>query len=357
MNDICRSMSLESYSIGDVVFNQGDIGDKVYVLLSGSCEVRVKYKIDLTQGQSEIREKLIVTYHSGQFFGERALQFDEPRSGTVVCTSFTDLVTITKATYVAVLNDARKEAAATPSKDQLGTKESVINILSKIREKRTNQELDAVAAYLWRRIPFFQKFTTEQLVELCRVAETVSIWGRSMLFKQGQSGQAFYVILTGTVEVWVQSDNSAASNVAKVHVKPNDLTEGLGNKVNQLVSGDVFGERALENDTSQRMASIVTCEDKTELLVIAKEDYHNLVYVMMHIDSMSRLSLLRKTELFRSVDVVHLKVLARFMEPRKYNRDEPLFIAGRKAIEMIIIEKGECRAETIIREGYEKVTA
>ncbi|KAJ1419690.1 cyclic nucleotide-binding-like protein, partial [Ochromonadaceae sp. CCMP2298] len=229
MNDLCRNLGLETYTNGETVFNQGDIGDKVFILLSGACDLRVRYRIDLTQGESEIREKFIKTYtEQGSYFGERALQFDEPRSGTVVATDLLSLITVSKNSFVSVIKEAKtgnnNDVALTA--EQLGTKETVIN-----------------------------RFTMPQLVELCRVAETVSVWGRSILFKQGSIGQAFYVVLSGTVEVWVNSDS--ASKV--------------------LVSGEIFGERALENEDSMRMASIVTCEGNTELIIISREDYHNLV--------------------------------------------------------------------------------
>lgn len=358
MNDLCRQLGLESYSSGDTVFNQGDIGDKVFILLEGSCDLRVRYRIDLTQGESEIREKFIKTYKErGSYFGERALQFDEPRSGTVISSGHTSLITVNKNSFISVIKEARLDLSneVVASAEQLGTKESVIAVLSKMRDKRSNQELDAVAGYLFRRIPFFQRFTMPQLIELCRVAETVSVWGRSILFKQGSIGQAFYVVLTGTVEVWV--NNQAEVTVTPMnriqHKASTDVTDGLGVKVNQLVSGEIFGERALESEDSMRMASIVTCEGNTELIIISREDYHNLVYVMMHADSMNRLTLLRRTDLFRTVDVQHLKSLARFMEPRKYQLNEPLYKVGTKALEIIIIESGECRVETEIREGLD----
>lgn len=242
MNDICRNLGLETYEVGQAVFNQGDMGDKVYVLLAGSCEVRVKYKLDLGQGQSEMREKVIVTYDkSGQFFGERALQFDEPRSAAVICISASHMITINKENYLQVLNETRNELPLGLKMEQFGTKEGVVKILSKVREKRSNQELDAVAAYLYRRVPFFQKFTMQHVVELCRVAETVTIWGRSVLFKQGQIGQAFYVILNGTVEVWVGDANQATTgNAPARYNRASEVTDGLGGRVNQLVTGETI---------------------------------------------------------------------------------------------------------------------
>ena len=359
MNEICRHLELVEYQAGDVVFNQGDMGNKVYILYSGSCDLRVRYKIDLTKGQSEIREKLVLTYDTlGQFFGERALQFDEPRSGSVLCREQTLLVAVSKASYLAVLNEAKnnpewkdKPNALAP----LSTKETVIEVFSKMRHQRTNAELDAVASYLIGRIPFFAKFSMQQLVELCRLCETLTVKERKVLFKQGQIGQAFYVILTGTVEVWVRNTNSSSPAAAVVSPlgRGRKVTAGLGVKVSQLVSGETFGERALESEDSTRMASIVTGEGETVMIVIAREDYYNFVYVMMQTDTMCRLSLLRKTELFRSVDVMHLKVLAKFMRPKQYQLKETLYRAGTKAVEIIIIESGECSVETEVRVGID----
>ena len=376
MDELCRNIGIEMFNEGGIVFNQGDIGDKVYIMLEGSVDLKIRYRINLMQGESEMREKFIKTYDvRGSCFGERALQNDELRSGTVVATTLTTLITVAKDSYAAAIRDAKIQNDGI-SRDKLGTKESVITILSKMREKRSNQELEGVASYLHYRIPFFQKFSMPQLVELCRVSDIITSWSRSILFKQGSIGQAFYVILTGTVEVWTQASiinsnsrspsmynstsqlgfqaihqmNSNNYNNNKLIPRINDITEGLGTKVSELNTGETFGERALENEDSLRMASIISCDGNTELIVISKEDYHNLVYVMMHAETMSRITLLRKTDLFRSIDVGHLKGLAKYMELRKYKLNEVIYATGSKASEMIIIESGECQVETEIKE-------
>lgn len=49
----------------------------------------------------------------------------------------------------------------------------------------------------------------------------------------------------------------------------------------------------------RRMGSVITCNGRTELLVIYKEDYYNIVSVMMQSDLMDKISLLRRTEMFK----------------------------------------------------------
>lgn len=385
MNDLCRGLELRVLQTGDAVFHQGDVGDHVYVILSGKVDVIVRYNIDLTQGDNAIREKVVASFSTGNFFGERALQFDEPRSATVICREPTYLISAEKSLYLRILNEA-KQTSQHPvmmRQEQFGTKEGIMHILSKVREKRTNSELDAVASVLIQRVPYFKQFTMSELIEICRFAETATIWGRSTLCKQGEIGQAFYAILSGTVQVWVNEDLSAILNsptkatgrTTTSATTPNnvggggsmtsrqqqvnnagDMLDNLGVLRNQLVSGDIFGERALESDTALRQATIVTGEDCTELLVFSKEDYLNFTLLKKD-DSMVKLQLLRRTDLFHSLDVVHLRALARFMTPVTFKIDEELYRAGRPAELLILIEKGECRVTTEVLEGLPLMSA
>lgn len=255
------------------------------------------------------------------------------------------------------------------SRSQLGSKENLLQALSMVREMRANHELEAAAVYLHRNIPYFINLTLPQIVELCRVAETTTIQGHNILFRQGQIGQAFYVVLSGEVEVWVDdskefglspsrpanTSRSESTNITNTSKNYLNLVSDLGKKVATLTAGDVFGEKALEDGNSERRASIVTCVDFTDLMVILKDDYLNLVYTIMNSDSMDRLSLLRRTEMFRAVDVKHLKVLARFMEPRRFKIDEALYKSGENATEMLITESGECKVLLDVKEDSVKI--
>lgn len=364
MDELCRSLQLETVEDGDVVIRQNDVGDKMYIILSGSCEVRMRQRVELAHGESEMRDKSLFICTAGTNFGEKALMNDEPRAASIIAKETTDLIVITKFTYIALLKSNVSDNNAMAAKmEQPGTKAHLLKVLSKRREFRTKLEVEAVAGYLKWRIPFFRKFTSEQLLELCRVSEAVSIWGETVLFKQGTTGQAFYVILTGSVEVWVASQEelqiNTAANVtgsaaalkgsAKNVLAANALKAGLGNKVAMLSVGDFFGERALENDDSLRMASICTCESLTDLLVISREDYHKLVSALTNQTLMNKITVLRRTDVFRNMDATHLKELARFMEPKRYDIDDKICVAGNKATQMVITHVGEVMVEVDVQ--------
>lgn len=158
------------------------------------------------------------------------------------------------------------------------------------------QDLLCIDNYLERRNSFFQKFNADQRMELCRVLELVSIYGKNTLFKQGSNGQAFYIILSGTVDIYVNTT-----------LEDGNERSGLdGQHVNTLVQGSSFGERALESASNSRTATVVTGLGCTELLVICREDYDSLVSVMMHGETAFKCSLLRKTLTFKDVDFTHL---------------------------------------------------
>lgn len=365
LDELCRSLLLETVERGDRVIRQNAVADRMFIVLSGSCEVKVKHKVDLAHGESEVREKTVFVCLPGTHFGERSLMNDEPRAASVYAKEPSDLIVITKLAYNTLLKGAVADSNAMAAKtEQPGTKAHLMKVLGKKREDRTKLEIEAVAGYLNWRIPFFRKFTPEQQLELCRVSEAVSIFGETVLFKQGTVGEAFYVILTGSVEVWVATQDEMAvmttlaqnalakggsSSAAKNAGSVNPLKSGLGSKVAMLSVGDTFGERALENEDSLRMASIVTCDSQTDLLVISREDYYKLVSALTNSALMDKITLLRRTDMFRNTDATFLREMARYMVSARYDIDDYLFHAGTKATQMIIIEAGEVMVEVQVK--------
>ena len=87
-----------------------------------------------------------------------------------------------------------------------------------------------------------------------------------------------------------------------------------------------------------------------ELIVVSKEDYQNLIYIMKSQDNNMMIALLRRTHVFRDLDITYLKALAKFMVPRTYHLNEVLYACGERAAEIIIIQSGEARVELAIRE-------
>lgn len=230
LDEMYRNAILESYEQDDNIFTQGDVGEKVYIILKGQVELKVKASFDVGDGTTEVRDKLLDTLATGQVFGERALDVSEPRSTSARAVHATDLIVFTKNDYLNI----KKAMDIGTDKDKInipaGTKEFVLAVLSQPRHRRSHEEIVSVASYLERRIPFFQKFHSEARLELCRVLDVLVLWGQHVLFKQGGVGQAFYIILSGTVDVYVNLNLDTKQNGTTRRTSVGSSPEGYGDK-------------------------------------------------------------------------------------------------------------------------------
>lgn len=80
------SVSREHFHTGEAVFDQGDFGDKVYVVVSGDADV-------LRDGYS------VATLTKGDVFGEMALIADHPRSAAVRAKTPLDVISISRDAF------------------------------------------------------------------------------------------------------------------------------------------------------------------------------------------------------------------------------------------------------------------
>jgi NADH:ubiquinone reductase (H+-translocating) len=79
-------ISRQHFEPGEIVFNQGDLGDSVYVIERGTCEV-------LRDGQH------LADLGAGDYFGEMAVLADVSRNATIRATSALDVLLIRKGDF------------------------------------------------------------------------------------------------------------------------------------------------------------------------------------------------------------------------------------------------------------------
>ena len=79
-------MTRETYLPEERVAGEGDVGNKLYIVLSGEVAVRKRV--------SETEQRELARLRSGQLFGEMALFDDERRSATVVAVTGVELLAL-----------------------------------------------------------------------------------------------------------------------------------------------------------------------------------------------------------------------------------------------------------------------
>jgi len=80
----------QHFEPGDIIFEQGDLGNSVYVIEEGECEA-------LREQDGEW--KLLATLSRGEYFGEMALLSNQTRNATVRVRTATDTLIIPKADF------------------------------------------------------------------------------------------------------------------------------------------------------------------------------------------------------------------------------------------------------------------
>jgi CRP/FNR family transcriptional regulator, cyclic AMP receptor protein len=93
LKSLAKAAKVSSYPPGTRIVKQGDPGMAIYVLLTGSVEVR--------QGT-----RVLARLDAGQFFGEMTLVDEQPRSADVVAMSPTECAVLSRPDFWGL---ARKE--------------------------------------------------------------------------------------------------------------------------------------------------------------------------------------------------------------------------------------------------------
>lgn len=92
--NLAERLASENYSEGDDIVRQGDIGEKLYILASGAADVIV----DDGAGPRTVNR-----LRGGDYFGEYALLADEPRTATVRASMPTEVYSLDKTEFVAMM--------------------------------------------------------------------------------------------------------------------------------------------------------------------------------------------------------------------------------------------------------------
>ena len=211
--EVAEAMRAEDVWPGTEVVGQGQQGDRFYVIVHGAFEVFVNGEFDRRLGP-------------GDYFGERALIHDAPRAATVVATE--------RGRIVSLARDAFRETLA----QDLAIR-SRLEAALEDRQRLGETQL-------------FRDLSPTELDLLLAKVERVSVSEGSVVLRQGQPGDRFYLVRSGAVEV-----------------------ERDGTHVAVLREGEAFGEISLL--LSVPVTATVRAIEDTELLALSGEDFRDVL--------------------------------------------------------------------------------
>jgi cGMP-dependent protein kinase len=211
VTDVMNAMQRQMVHSGDLIIQQGDPGNKFYVLEEGASEVLVDGNV-------------VGAIGPGGAFGELALMYNCPRAATIRATSMCTVWTLGRLTF-------RRLLATTAS--------------SAIAER---------CAFL-KKVPQLNELSNNNINSIAGAMENKTFRMGDNIIEQGEPGDAFYVLKDGKCSAF-QSKQAGDPAV----------------KVGDLVAGDFFGETALLTN-EPRNATVTVLSQMAEVLVLSKTDF------------------------------------------------------------------------------------
>jgi CRP-like cAMP-binding protein/predicted acylesterase/phospholipase RssA len=209
-----------------VLFRQGDRGDSLYVVVTGTLQVEVT----LPDG----RQQSLVRLGPGDCVGEMALVFKKNRSATVHVCSDSELLEIRQSALHQLF-------AAHPTAHK--------RFLHFTSRRLLSLHLASLPMFAGVDIATLQQFDHE--------ANWLRLAGGEMLFAQGDPPDYLYIVMHGRLEVIVEREN------------------GVSEVVDQIGPGACVGEMALLAG-EPRSATVRAIRD-SELVRLSKEEFNHLL--------------------------------------------------------------------------------
>ena len=216
LGTLVSGMRRERHDDSAAIVRQGEHGDRFFFLHSGSADVIYEEESGLQHRVARLTE--------GDFFGEIALLESVPRTATVIARGECEVLTLDRETFVALVEHSRFAREA---------------ILDQVRN----------AAFL-RQVRVFSHLGAKLMALLLDGVVVLRVGAQETIVREGDDGDAMYVIREGRCEVARTADASGEVSVG------------------ELKPGDWFGEIAVLRGV-ERTATVRTLDGCTLIQVPA----------------------------------------------------------------------------------------
>ena len=214
------------------IVEEDEIGDCMYIIIDGTVDVRIK--------AVDGREITIATLKTGEFFGEQALLpgASGRRNATVRALQKSTLFKISKTDTLLGMSKS-EDLEIDPQFNPASEDERVRMMLKSVRLFRSLSSRDFERVGDWTEVVVFR--------------------AGDMILRENEEGDFMYVVVDGSVEVFVVDDDGKMIVLA------------------ELARGHYFGEQALmPNSTGKRNAN-VRANTQSTLVRVAKRYFQLII--------------------------------------------------------------------------------
>ena len=211
------------------VMHEGELGESLFLVVSGRLRVAI----------SGLNSEQMAVAHleAGDCAGEIAVLTGDRRAASVVAEQPSQLLELPRHAFDAVSRTYPDD---------------VSRILARIKASIERRQLSTAL----RRNSLFAALPPQVLSDLDEELKSTFLSGGEILFRQGEKGDALYLVVSGRLRVLREDEDETAT-------------------LAELGPGDSVGEIAVLGG-ERRLASVVAIRD-TELAMLSKEAFHRLL--------------------------------------------------------------------------------
>lgn len=155
------------------------------------------------------------------------------------------------------------------------------------------------------------------------------------VFRYGDPGTKFYILLSGAVTIEIPINDSGQITFTEIMT---------------FTSGSSFGELALENSKTRTASAL--CKSDSHFLILLKKDYSALIQRLVNEKKNEMVYFLQSLPLFQRLNKLSLSKLIYNIREKSYQRGQFIFYEGDPAKEIFIIHEGECKLrKNIVKPG------
>jgi len=223
-NEIFSSFTTVAFQMGDTIIKAGERADAFHLILSG--------RVRIIGQQPDGKELNYGLMEAGEHFGQEGLLKEEVNEHTLRASTKLELLRLSKDMFMQIINKYP---------------DLKVYLLEHLAD-------DAMRNFLKRTALFspLQHRELRSLLDHLVMKEYVA--GESIV-REGEVGDAFYIVRSGTAAVWKESERNRRLNTVK--------------------AGEFFGELALLTGEPRR--ATITADEPVSVFQLAKHDFDKLI--------------------------------------------------------------------------------
>lgn len=199
---LAKEITLQKFGSGERIIREGDLVGAFYVIVSGQA------RMTTIDGYSKERE--VLTLSRNDFFGTVFLGAIDPSQVSVLAA--TDLeVLVIQADALSRIFQKQSSLARNIGQQLEIRRKAILQAKQDDDGMLLNAQSGNASAARWtleglmRQVSYFQKFSDAELHQLIDQGYRKTLNSGALIYKENDLGDALYIILSGSVEVFVES--------------------------------------------------------------------------------------------------------------------------------------------------------